>query len=430
MAARLFLGIDVGTSGVRSAVIDADGCEIARARVAHAAPIPAECDANDWWRPVERCLDAQGESLAAAGFALADIAAMAVDGTSGSMVLVDDAIEPVTPGLMYVSAGFAAEASLIEPHAEAGSITRGPASALARLLRLQALDRAGRARHLCHQADFIMARLIGRAGLSDDTNSLKTGFDPATGRWPAWLTATGLRTGLLPRVLPVGAPAGPIAPALQPRFGFAPDLLVRAGTTDSIAAFLASGADEIGDAVTSLGTTLVIKLISPVRIDDADRGLYSHRLGRRWLVGGASNSGGGVLLTHFDSETLAALSARIDPAVPSGLDYYPLSRPGERFPVNDPALAPRLLPRPADDALFLHGMLEGIARIEAEGYRALCALGAPHPRRIFTTGGGAANPAWTAIRQRVVSPAILPAASTEAAFGMARLCRDAAAAAR
>lgn len=37
------------------------------------------------------------------------------------------------------------------------------------------------------------------------------------------------------------------------------------------------------------------------------------------------------------------------------LDYYPLTKPGERFPVNDPAMQPRLTPRPEDDARFLQG---------------------------------------------------------------------------
>ncbi|KAK3236015.1 hypothetical protein CYMTET_53819 [Cymbomonas tetramitiformis] len=51
------------------------------------------------------------------------------------------------------------------------------------------------------------------------------------------------------------------------------------------------------------------------------------------------------------------LSEKIDPAVASDLDYYPLMRPGERFPINDPEIAPRLEPRPEDDAKFLHGIL-------------------------------------------------------------------------
>ncbi len=54
---------------------------------------------------------------------------------------------------------------------------------------------------------------------------------------------------------------------------------------DSIAAFLAAGVESVGDAVTSLGSTLAIKLLSNTRIDAAQYGLYSHRLGDAWLVG-------------------------------------------------------------------------------------------------------------------------------------------------
>ena len=63
-------------------------------------------------------------------------------------------------------------------------------------------------------------------------------------------------------------------------------------------------------------------------------------------TGGASNTGGAVLKEFFTSEQLKELSAQIDPDQSSGLDYYPLTKPGERFPVNDPRLEPRLTPRP------------------------------------------------------------------------------------
>ena len=54
---------------------------------------------------------------------------------------------------------------------------------------------------------------------------------------------------------------------------------------DSIAAFLAAGVGEAGHAVTSLGSTLAVKLLSTRRVDDAAYGIYSHRLGDKWLVG-------------------------------------------------------------------------------------------------------------------------------------------------
>jgi D-ribulokinase len=115
------------------------------------------------------------------------------------------------------------------------------------------------------------------------------------------------------------------------------------------------------------------------------------------------------------------LTALMDAKVPTGLDYYPLPKVGERFPVNDPVMPPRLTPRPAEDHRFLQGIFEGIADIEALGYRRLAELGATPLKRIRSAGGGAANPVWTAIRlQRLAVPA-LPSASEQAAMGTARL---------
>jgi sugar (pentulose or hexulose) kinase len=223
------------------------------------------------------------------------------------------------------------------------------------------------------------------------------------------------------------APGARLGTVSRPRaryLGVNPGCMVHAGTTDSIAAFLAADVKHSGDAVTSLGSTLVLKLLSDTRVESLEHGVYSHWFGSRWLAGGASNAGGAVLRQFFDDCQLAQLSARIDPAVASPLDYVPLPKPGERFPVNDPTLAPHLIPRPADDAEFLHGLLESLGRIEARGYGLLAELGASRLVRVETAGGGANNPAWTRIRQRLLGVPVRRAAHTEAAYGAARLARE------
>ncbi len=176
--------------------------------------------------------------------------------------------------------------------------------------------------------------------------------------------------------------------------------------------------------MTSLGSTLVIKVLSHEYVNAWQYGVYSHRLGPRWLVGGASNCGGAVLRQYFSQEELDRMTPLLQPDRPTGLDYYPLPRRGERFPVNDPDLAPRLEPRPADPVRFFQGILEGIAQVEANGYRLLAELGAPPPQRIYTVGGGAANAAWTRIRSRILGVPVQPAAHQEAACGTALLARD------
>ena len=417
----LSLGIDLGTSGIRTAVVDESGAVLSMARANYGPQDPDRIDAGIWWDGVVDCITNQIKALHEVGLDPMDIARIGVDGTSGSMVLTDANLIPVTRALMYNSAGFDAEAAMIATHAPDPHITRGSGSALGRMMRLQSEDPEVRAKHMLHQADFIAAKLMGQGGWSDENNSLKTGYDPETRSWPVWAHAAGVRTDLLPEVAPAGTPIATISRACAVDLGLSKSIVIHAGTTDSIAAFLACAPLETGAAVTSLGTTLAIKLLSKVRIDAPDIGLYSHKIGDDWLVGGASNTGGGVLRHFFSVDEMRQLSSRIDPKTHSNLEYYPLLKPGERFPINDPNLAPHLTPRPPSDSVFFHGLLESIARIEARCYDVMAELGAPRPKKIYTAGGGGANQTWNAIRQRVTGCTIEIPTETEAAVGVARL---------
>lgn len=74
-----------------------------------------------------------------------------------------------------------------------------------------------------------------------------------------------------------------------------------------------------------------------------------------WLSGGSSNSGGIVLKQFFTDEELFNLSKEINPNKCTNLNYYPLPMVGERFPINDSNLVPKIMPRPNEDYLFLQG---------------------------------------------------------------------------
>jgi D-ribulokinase len=126
-------------------------------------------------------------------------------------------------------------------------------------------------------------------------------------------------------------------------------------------------------------------------------------------------------VADFDDAQLASLSAQIDPLQDSPLDYYPLAKTGERFPINDAKLAPRLEPRPVNDLEFLHGLLQSLARIEAAGYARLAELGAPPLKRVVTNGGGARNATWEKIRKRSLGVPVSAAVNFEAAYGSAML---------
>lgn len=418
--AGVFLGIDVGTGGVRACAVNARGDKLGMDSAALAAPRQngdaIDQDPELWWDATAAAIRKLGRTVD-----LQAIERISVDGTSGTLLMIDAVGRPCMPGLMYNDARAATEAVRIRAVAPADSGAHGASSALAKLLYLSNRDEARQARFAVHQADWIAGRLARHHGISDENNALKLGYDAVTRSWPAWLDALGVSRELVPKVLVPGTPFAEIDSAVAATLGLSPAARIAAGTTDGVAAFIATRADAPGDAVTSLGTTLVVKLLATRPIFAADQGVYSHRLGERWLAGGASNSGGGALLAHFSAADMERLTPQLQPEVPTGLDYYPLAKPGERFPIADPALPPRVAPRPEDDRRFFQALLEGVAGIEALAYRRLAELGAPRLRRVISVGGGAKNAAWTEIRRRALGVPVTMAKETEASYGAALL---------
>ena len=378
-------------------------------------------DPQLWWDALTRCLASLANRCE-----LGQIRCLAIDGTSATVLLCDADGTPLAPALMYNDRRARDQAGHIAAVATDDSAAISASSSLAKSLWLleQLPDTNGI--HIQHQADWISGRLTGNFTRSDYHNALKLGYDVRQLAWPEWLGTLGIPANALPTVVAPGEVLGTVTPEIAGALGLSKETRVVAGTTDSIAAFLASGASQPGDAVTSLGSTLVLKLLSETPVFSAKYGIYSHRLGDQWLVGGASNSGGAVLKQFFSDEELSRLSQQLQPAIPTGLDYYPLVDKGERFPVNDPDLAPAIEPRPKDPVVFLQGLLEGIAAIEQQGYQLLTELGAPALRRVFTMGGGSHNAAWTRIREQKLGAPILPAVSVDAAFGTALLALGAA----
>ena len=418
--APIYVGIDLGTTGCRVAAIDDDGQLLAQAEAPIPAPMQRETqvtqDPEQWWKAVSSALSQL--------FLAVDpqrVRSLAVDGTSSTVLLCDAAGHPVTPGLMYNDSRAQEQAEAIGRVADRNSGAHGAGSSLAKMLWLQQKDLHKKARHLLHQADWITGRLSGAWGQSDYNNCLKLGYDATGPGWPDWFGALGVHTGLLPEVHAPGEALATVSAETAAALGLSPDTRVLAGTTDGVAAFLAAGAETPGQGVSSLGSTLVLKLLSAAPVFSPPHGVYSHKLGAHWLAGGASNSGGAVLLQYFKVEQMEEMTLMLDPEHPTGLDYYPLPAVGERFPVNDPEMIARLEPLPGDSVAFFQAMLEGIANIEARGYALLAELGAPRLTEVRTTGAGARNPAWTRIREKRLGVPVVKARSELTAYGAALL---------
>jgi len=420
MNQALFIGIDLGTSGCRAIAIDNDGHPLAQA--ARTMPAPSrdgtrvEQDAYIWWQAVSETLHELLTQIDANS-----VKSIALDGTSGTLLLTDPFGQPLGPALMYNDGRSQAEAARISAVAPKESAAHGATSALAKLLHLQP---GPEVTHALHQADWIVGKLCDQWGSSDANNCLKLGYDAINKCWPEWLEQLDINRAILPKVFQPGTAITTIKPQIATQFGLPQTCQTIAGTTDSTAAFIATGASQIGEAVTSLGSTLVMKVISDRPIFSPRHGVYSQPLGDLWLVGGGSNSGGAVLLHHFNPQQLAQMTPLLKPDQATGLDYYPLITPGERFPVADSHKLPCLTPRPDDEVEFFQAMLEGMARIEQQGYQLLAQLGAPYPLNVRSAGGGSRNQAWTKIRQAMLGVPMLKAQQQEAAYGSATLARQ------
>lgn len=410
---NLYIGIDFGTSGARAVVIDVEATIHAQTRYPFEVSVSGT-DTIGWQTALFALIEQIPKELRR------EIRAIAIDGTSSTVLLCDAGGSPVDAPLLYNDARGVAALETLRAIAPPNHTVLSATSSLAKLLWMSQLPSFTEARYFLHQADWLAFLLHGKLGISDYHNALKLGYDVDQLCYPAWMTHLPVMH-LLPMVLVPGTTVGEVTAEIAERFGLRRDCLVCAGTTDSIAAFLASGAQSPGEGVTSLGSTLVLKLLSHTRVEDARYGIYSHRLGDLWLTGGASNTGGAVLRQFFTDVQLEEYSCQIDTSKESHLDYYPLLKPGDRFPVNDPLLEPRLEPRPADPVEFLHGLLESMARIEARGYQLLQHLGATGLSCVYTAGGGAVNRSWTAIRERLLKVSLVSPVYTAAAYGTALL---------
>ena len=415
-----YIGIDLGTSGVRAVAIDLSRKVVAGAVAGLAAPLRARAGLSEqspqlWWEAVI-------EVLRSLVIQLPDhrARALAVDGTSSTLLLSEPDGTPLTPGLMYDDTRSRDNLELLAAVAPPASPVHSASSSLAKLLHLSSHIDTQEFLAL-HQSDWILGRLSGRYGVSDENNCLKLGYDPVARDWPKWMDSLPIPPICLPHVHPPGRLVGRLSDETARLTGLPNCCRLVTGTTDSNAATLATGVSRVGEAVTSLGSTLVLKILSDRPVVAPEYGVYSHRLEDQWLVGGASNSGGAVCAHYFTPQQISEMTARLDPDKPTGLDYYPLNQAGERFPVNDPDYPPRLSPRTASDIVFFQAILEGIANIEKTGYALLHRLGAPAPQRIISIGGGAANEPWRKIRQRFLGVPVTRAVQSQAAYGSALL---------
>ncbi|MCA1218530.1 FGGY-family carbohydrate kinase [Streptomyces sp. 8L] len=425
--AAVWLGVDLGTQSVRALAVTAGG----RVRGQGSAPLTGTRDGArheqlpaDWWSATRTAVRAAVRGLRA------PVAAVAVCGTSGTVLLTDDGGEPVSPALMYDDGRAAVQAHRAQEAGDEVWRKLGqriqPSWALAKLLWLadEGDVPAGIRPRVCHQADVVTARLVGRPVATDSSHALKTGYDTRDRAWPTEvLDRLGLADRLaFPDVVLPGTVLGTVGAAGAEATGLAEGTPVVAGMTDGCAAQLASGAWEVGSWNTVLGTTLVIKGVTAQPLHDPTGVLYNHLSpDGTWLPGGASSVGAGALSAAFPGADLAALDRAPADREPAGALTYPLVSRGERFPFLASGAEAFTLGTPADDADLYASLLQGVALAERLCLAYVRQLGARVEGPIAFTGGATRSAYWNQLRSDVLGRPVTVPEQAGSALGMAVL---------
>jgi xylulokinase len=430
---RHILAVDMGSSRLRAALVDAQGDLAAQ----EAVPMPATAGQGEgvelapelWWRAFQTCIEGLAQAAPAAFRA---VAAIAVTGITRTQVLVDRAGQAVRPALLWDDTRAGATLPGLLSACPAGHPETAGLNAyhpLARLWWLKETEPAAlaAAAHVLEPKDYLNLRLTGAAaGDAVSHVRLATAARPAQGV-RSLLDAAGLPPGLLP---PLHAPPfrqGVVQAGLSGALALLQGVPVTGIGHDTWASVVGLGALRAGGAYNLSGTTEVLGVLTaaPARAD----GLVSVDWGGGLTqLGGPSLAGGDTLAwlrelmdVHADtsgSALDALLSRPPDPEPPLFLPYLK----GERVPFWEPALRGAWigLSRRHGRADLAWSVLEGVAHLNRLVLdRAVAATG-EMPAEVRFGGGGAANAVWCQIKADVLAlPVVVPAGEEHGLIGAA-----------
>ena len=391
---EVFLGIDCATQSSRSVLIDSDGAIYTRHSI-DLAPVLRGSDGRLTQNPQSWLTAMDGHFAYARSEAKKQnlvIAGASISATSGTFVLTDRNGKPIADAAMYNDG-------------RAGN-------PLARAEKI--IGEVGAGTYLfAHTPEYIVAHLTGQplnTVATDWSHAMKTGVDLHSKSWSATATDTAQKSSItLPSVVAPGSLLGRTTDG---------DIPLYAGMTDGCTAQISVGATSIGSAVSTLGTTLVLKVVGDKEI--AGPGFYSHLLpAERWLGGAASNLGG-ISFEKYQSE-IKSWDQKAAAHGPASFAIYPLVGTGERFPVANNDMECVATGTPQNEADEYRAILEGIAFAERYAFEILEGAGAQISGAIYSAGGGSRSAIWSEIRATVMNRPIATVKDSGSDLGAAMI---------
>ncbi len=440
------LGIDVGTSGTRALIIDAQGRVVSSTTEEH-EPFTsprigwAEQRPEDWWRA---CGVAVKKALAGANLSGGDIACVGFSGQMHGAVMLDETDRVVRPALIWCD---------VRTEKQCRDLTRkiGP-DHLIRLTCNPALpnftltkflwvrenepDNWRRVRSVMLPKDYIRFRLTGDRAIDMADASGTLLLDVANRRWSREvLEAVEMSESLLPALYESPEICGKVSAAGANATGLKPGTPVIAGAGDQAAGATGMGIVTPGAVSATIGTSGVVFAATDRPALDSKGRLHTfcHAAPGRWHVMGVTQAAGLSLRWFRDCfgagaddgrdpyERLTSEAAQV-PAGSDGLLWAPYLM-GERTPHLDPNARGALIGLTASHtrAHVIRSILEGVAFSLRDSFTLFAEMGVP-VRSIRLGGGGARSSLWRQIQADVYGHEVEVVEAEEgAAYGAAIL---------
>lgn len=428
----MYIGLDLGTSGLKGILIDDDQViraeaiaplTVSRPRSGWSEQAPA-----DWLAAAEIVFDALSEE------GLGAVRAIGLSGQMHGATLLDASDQVLRPSILWNDTRSHAEAATLDADPQFRAITgnivfpgfTAPKLVWVRNNEPEIFDKVAK---VLLPKDFLRLWLTGDhvAEMSDaaGTSWLDTG-----GRdWSdALLDATELERNQMPRLVEGSAVSGELRPELATRWGLPRGVVVAGGGGDNAASAIGVGVVTAGHAFVSLGTSGVLFAANDGYQPDPETAVHTfcHALPDTWHQMGVILAATDALnwFARIAGKSPEELTGGLGSLRPPGKATFLPYLGGERTPLNDAAIRGAFtgLEHATDTDAATRAVLEGVAFAVRDCRDALAATGT-RIDRLLAVGGGSKSDYWlSAVATALGTPVDVPVSGDfGGAFGAARL---------
>ncbi len=428
----MFIGLDLGTSGLKAILID----DAQRILAEATAPLTVQRPHEGWSEQIPADWITACETVLAklSAHGLSKVKGIGLSGHMHGATLIDAADQTLRPCILWNDTRSFAEAAALDANPLFRPLTGNivfPGFTAPKLdwVRIHEPAIWARVAKVLLPKDYLRLWLTGEhvAEMSDAAGT--AWHDNGKRDWSDdLLQATGLTRAQMPRLVEGSEPSGTLRADLAARWGLPKGVVVAGGAGDNAAAGIGVGVVRAGQAFVSLGTSGVLFAANDGYQPDPGTAVHTfcHALPGTWHQMGVILAATDALnwYSTLTGQSAATLTGELGPLQAPGKTLFLPYLGGERTPLNDAAIRGAFLglEHTTDRAAGTRAVLEGVTFAFRDSRDALAATGTKL-EQVLAVGGGSKSDYWLqAIATALDVPLLLPAAGDfGGAYGAARL---------